>query len=268
MSTLTWLLPILAAGAPVDHFDEGLRLFRDAQAYEHEHATGTAAVAQKYRASAHAFQQALDQGLVTSEVLTNLGNANYFAGDIGLAVLNYRRALLLDSSNARARDALDSIQRQLPIRTAPGSQTESLFASLFFWHRSLSFELKKTLFLATWVCAWVGLIAARSKRRWFAGMAVLALIMAGGLGVSLGWDIWADPAVNRAVIITQAEGRRGDGDAYSASHSEPFPPGTEGIVLETRHNEKTWINIRLPDNSETWLESSDLERVISDNHSH
>ena len=57
------------------------------------------------------------------------------------------------------------------------------------------------------------------------------------------------------------QGRRGDGEAYSPSHSGPFPPGTEGTVISDRAS--GWLELRLLDGTRSWVREGTVERVLA-----
>ena len=100
-------------------FAEATQLFREAQDFQRAEPTERDQARRRFRAAAEAFERLYDRGVISTELLTNVANAYYFAGDLGKAVLFYRRALLADSGNRRARDALEAIRSQLPLRPPP-----------------------------------------------------------------------------------------------------------------------------------------------------
>lgn len=68
--------------------------------------------ADQFIESAKLYEQAKEDG-VSTELYYNLGNAYYKSGEIGKAVLNYERALLLDPSNSDAAYNLDFVNSKL-----------------------------------------------------------------------------------------------------------------------------------------------------------
>ncbi len=52
-----------------------------------------------YENAARLYEQVLEQGVVSSELYYNLGNAHYKTNEISKAILNYERALKLDPKN-------------------------------------------------------------------------------------------------------------------------------------------------------------------------
>jgi hypothetical protein len=250
-------------------FAEGNTAFDAARAHAAEHPTDYAGAARRYRAAAERFRAAWKAGVASTEVFTNAGNAHYFAGDPGDAVLFYRRALAVDPANRRARDALEHIRSTLPIRKEAGGAAASIFRSLFFWHEGMGFRARWAAFLVCHVGAFALLAASLWRRRPFRllgfiflvpGLAVLGSLVTDGLGGSLRDD---------AVVIVEVEGREGDGSMYSRSHSRPFPPGTEVDILAERPGSagaggtaEPWLLVRLLDGSESFVPAGTVARVL------
>ena len=56
-----------------------------------------------FSAAAATYQQEIHAGHYSSDLFFNLGNTYYRLGDLGRAVINYQRALLLEPRHAEAR---------------------------------------------------------------------------------------------------------------------------------------------------------------------
>ena len=256
-------------GSAESLFREGTAAFEGARAYETEHPADHVEVARRYRAAAERFTAAWKAGALSTEVFTNAANSYHFAGDVGDAVLFYRRALAVDPGNRRARQALDHIRGTLPIRKEAGGATASIVRSLFFWHEGMGFGARWTAFLGVYIGGFVLLAVSLWRKRPFrlvgiilllAGLALLGSLVADGLGGSLRDD---------GVVIVEVEGREGDGSMYSRSHSRPFPPGTEVDILAERpasagggSKAEPWLLVRLLDGSESFVPAGTVARVI------
>ena len=59
------------------------------------------------------YQAAAEKDGVSSDLYYNMGNTYYRLGDLGHAVLNYRRALALDPSNEEARLNLEFVRTKI-----------------------------------------------------------------------------------------------------------------------------------------------------------
>jgi hypothetical protein len=258
-----------AGGSAASLFAEGSTAFDAARAYAAEHPADHAEVARRYRAAAESFAAAWRAGAASTEVFTNAANGYYFAGDVGDAVLFYRRALAVDPGNRRARQALDHIRSTLPIRKEAGGAAASIVRSLFFWHEGMGFRARWLAFLACHIGAFALLAVSLWRRRPFRllgfillapALALLGSLVADGLGGSLRDD---------GVVIVEVEGREGDGSMYSRSHSRPFPPGTEVDILAERPagaggvgSAEPWLIVRLLDGSESFVPAGTVARVL------
>ncbi|MBI4605979.1 MAG: hypothetical protein HY721_28780 [Planctomycetes bacterium] len=253
-------------------FDEGLRLFREAQELARTRPSEHEEIARHYRAAAEGFVRAWKAGAATTEVFTNAANSFHFAGAAGEAVLFWRRALAVDPANRRAREALEHIRASLPIRRPSSGTGPSIARTLFFWHGSLSLRARKGAFLVLFPLAIALFAAALFRRRPFATLGTVALVPALALLASLLVDAAGRSLRDDAVVLVEVEGRRGDGLTYSPSHSRPFPPGTEVRLAGLRRGGDpakasgrpgdAWTLVELLDGSESWVPERALERVL------
>jgi tetratricopeptide (TPR) repeat protein len=280
-----------AFAEPAAHFGRGLELFEEARAYGRERPSERLEIARRYRQAAESFAAAWREGAVSSRVFTNAANSYFFAGDHGEAVRFYRRALLADPSNAAARSGLEHIRESLPIRRQL-SGAASFWASLFFWHDERSFHWRLLAFQVFFPAAWILLAVEIGRRRWprtqlllvaVAPLALAALALsylfrprrpfaAVGLACmlpalvafsSLAVESASADATREGVILVETEGRRGDGESYSPSHTRPFPPGTEVTIREERPGTRGgWLRVELLDGSESWVPQAAVGRLI------
>ena len=263
-----------AAGDAEGEFTKGLELFHDASRYRGEHPSDRAEIARRYRRAAEAFDRTWDAGGQSARVLANAGNAHWFAGQLGDAVLAYSRALAIDPSDEVARAGLETVRESLPIRATANPARASLRGALFFWHRDSTFNQRRWCFIALFPLAFLlFFIELRLRRRpspfgLFACLGWLSLVVSLCILGTLVWDIVERNPADRAVVIAEVTGRNGDGDEYSPSHTRggepaPFPPGTELRVLEQRPQGDTiWLRCDLLDGSRTWVPARATERVI------
>jgi len=252
-----------AASDPQVVFAEGMQLFREAQDFQRAEPTKRDQARRRFRAAAECFERLCNGGVISTELLTNVANAYYFAGDLGKAVLFYRRALLADSGNRSARDALEAIRSQLPLRPPPPGPAANLAETMLFWHHGTSFQTRRWGFLLVFPCVWVCLGLGLWRPRPFRRLGLLLALVAASLAASLVCDTFASGADDDGVIVAETVGRRGDHASYSPSHNEPFPPGTEVTVTESRAREgETWLAVRLLDGSESWVPADRVERLL------
>jgi tetratricopeptide (TPR) repeat protein len=256
--------PAEQAGTDVEaRFARGLDLFREAQRFEQANPTEQPEAARRFGEAAEVFESLYANGVVSTKLLTNIANCYYFAGDIGKAVLFYRRALLADPSNRIARDSLGAVRVGLPIREPPPGPAASLLQAMLFWHHHTPFHVRKAALMFVFPLVWIlfaaGLWRSRPFRLLGWAMLAVSLLLAG----SVVTEASAPAGRHDGVIMVETVGRRGDHLSYSPSHSRPLPPGTELIVLEQRSGgRRSWLAGRLLDGTESWVAADRVARVV------
>jgi len=196
----------------------------------------------------------------SAELYVNLGNAALGAGDLGAAVLAYRRALVVDPDHTRALQNLAHARRQLPA-WVPRSESVGVLDSFFFWQRSLSRSER-------WVISGIALLLAAGliAGSWVSGLSLLRNLawLPGGLWLVVLGSLVFDPALEteRDVVVTapEIEARAADSAVAPVLFSAPLPGGTEARVLEER---SPWMRVRLANGRDVWLNGSALTRVIA-----
>ncbi|MHC4886691.1 MAG: SH3 domain-containing protein [Planctomycetota bacterium] len=239
----------------LDLYHQGKEAFREANAIRSQDRVGAEAL---YRKAALRFERLRAEGeLESGKLYYNLGNTYFLLGDLGRAILNYRRAerllgdevkLAQNLAYARSRRA-DRFER--PARTV-------VLGILLFWHYDLSLAHRSLLFAGLWGVLWV--LAAvrlyRSKavpRALLLAVAALVLLLLGSMGVQ-----WHAERNQREGVITAPEvvGRKGDGETYTPAFTSPLHAGTEFVLLESRAG---WARIELPDTRRCWIPETAFE---------
>lgn len=187
-----------------------------------------------------------------------LGNAHLLAGDLGRAVLAYRRALLVSPSDPLARASLEHARAR--VEAAPVPDLSTRWRSAVRWARSML--PRRAIFWAaaavfTLACF---VLAARLIRRASARLTVpatVALVIASTALAFLG----VEPRLNdprAAVVLGRAPARTGPhAEVYPPALEQPVPPGAEVRILETRDG---WAFCEIG-SSRAWLPLDALERV-------
>jgi len=251
-AAITAAVMLLALGLPtVARADESLAVGRgDYQAALD--ASDPQVKQRNFAAAAAAFTRAA-RTTPTAELFTDLGNAALGAGDLGGAVLAYRRALAVDGNAARAQRNLGWVRGRLPaeLRPASSSATETLF---FFasWSRDRRLVVGAIGFaiMLLVVTPWAG-----RRRRAFTPMAVLGGLVWVAMSGSL---LFEDRHDDDAVVMQAMVLRVADSAGAPAARATPLPAGAEVTISERRGD---WIRIRLANTTTGWLPSAALERV-------
>lgn len=232
-------------------FKEGSDLFQQAN----EVAASDAARAEElYRGAAMRFERIVREGGVENgKLYYNIGNAYFRAGDVGRAILNYRRAEQFDPNDANLQQNLEFARSR---RKDAFSETEraKVLQTLLFWHYDFAFGQRFGLFAVAFVVLWGGAAAALFHKRpflkWVIGIAGIVSLAAGASLVLESVEIGRTrPGV---VIAGEVVARKGDSETYEASFQDPLHAGTEFVLVEERGD---WLHVELPDGRRCWLPS-------------
>ena len=254
---LVALGPSLLAQSDAELFAEANDAFRQANELR---PTNPDQAAELYRRAALRYDRLLgEREISNSKLYCNLANAYFQAGDIGRAILNYRKAERLDPGdpNVQRNLAFARTKRFDKLDPASGGQ---VIETLLFWHFEWSKGTRMRLFAGAWILMWAVLALRRFGQYWApreiaAGMAVAALLLAG----SMAFESWDEAgSVDGVIVSPDTVARQGDGPSYEPAFREPLHAGTEFSVLEERPG---WCHVELPDGRVCWLDSSDVAFV-------
>jgi len=213
-----------------------------------------------YEKAILSYEKIIDEGKIESAGLYyNLANAYFLKGDLGRAILNYRRAEKLDSADANIKKNL-SFARSRRIDKVELKTEKRVLQTLLFWHYDFALKAKfvlTCLFFAAGcisltVTIWFGRTAPATITATITGLLMLCFL--GSVVVEV------NTQANRICGVITAEeviARQGDGQNYAPSFKEPLHTGTEFDLLESRTN---WLHIKLADDTDTWIpdHSADL----------
>jgi len=189
----------------------------------------------------------------------NLGNCYFHLGQIGKAILNYRRAEKLIPNYSDLKRNLKSAQsrRKDDIQK---SQVRSITRTLLFWHYLLNLRTKivcfSVLFSMIWIVLLVKLFTSKPLMKWVLG---LSIFFATVLGVSAAAELYTDNSIRFGVILAEETiPRKGPGQSYADSFKEPLHEGTE-FRLKDRQGQ--WLRVELDNGAKCWLRSRDVELI-------
>lgn len=232
-------LPGLAqdTAAEPDSFEEGLRAYAEGD----------------YEAARRAYEKLVAGGSLDPAVFLNLGHADYRAGRVVPAAINYRRALALDPSNTAARSSLEHVLGELGV-PAPGLG----FAEIVGQY--ISFDL---LVLLGSLFFWAGLLLlvyalfSAGKHRGLAFLAVL-LALIGATAVAVSWAGDSRIALARTAMVTETT------EALSApsANSQKMADLAKTQVVRIIASRDDWSLVRLPVGVDGWVKTSNLEPVF------
>jgi len=212
-----------------------------------------------YRKAILRYERLVAEGIQNGKLFYNIGNAYFRLGDIGRAVLNYRRAeqYIPNDTNLQKNLAYVLEQRQDRFEI---KQKEKVLKTLFFWHYDLTAMTRSILFGVAYCLFWAVLALRvfwiRPFMTWILGISFTVVLL---FSSSLLVDYYVKNS-NRAgvIVVPEVVARKGDGASYQPSFEEPLHAGTEFSLLDMRNQ---WLRIELTDGSQTWVPDRTVKLV-------
>lgn len=213
--------------------------------------------AHQYRNAIEHYEEILKTHKASAAVYYNLGNAYYKNGDAGKAVLNYKRALKLDATDAHARENIAFIQARTP--GAPVALKEIFFLSAY---RSVLHTVPANTWAILSLAGFLVILyiiyristgSIRYGYRWLSFGAVMWLLV-----LSFAFSGYRQgSSLTEGVVITDQAFIYESGDSSRTKLS--VPEGTVVTFLGSTKDSK--VLIRLNNGSEGWIDRSDIEIV-------
>ena len=260
---LTLGLSTLGRGAGLNR-EEAIGLYAEAKALFKEAnekvTTAPRDAKELYGRAALRFERLVGEGGIhNGKLYYNIGNAYFRMGDLGRAILNYRRAQVYVPNDANLIQNL-AYARSKRLDPFEEKQEKRILRTLLFWHYDFSKSTRSAIFAVCFVVFWVGamirLFAAKAAPRWaLISLGVLAALFLGSLATETWLEGRRPPGVIVASVVVA---RKGDGEMYQPSFKEPLHTGTEFALLEDRAD---WRHIELPDGRRCWIPAKSAELV-------
>jgi len=250
--------PSLTREQIYDLFSQGKEFFRQANELA---STNPQKAKNLYQKSILRFEKIANEGGIRNgRLFYNIGNAYFRRGELGKAILYYKRAERLIPTDSNLRQNLE-YARSLRQDKIEEKIERRFLGTLFFWHNDLSLKTKFILFVVFFNTLWLlAVITLFFKKNLTLKVGICgAGILAAALLLSLSIDSFSRQKMKEGVIISaEVVARKGDGESYQPSFKDPLHQGTEFTILEKRSG---WWHIRLPDGRECWIPARDAESV-------
>ena len=208
--------------------------------------------------AAATYQREIHAGRYSPNLFFNLGNTYYRLGDLGRAVINYQRALLLDPGHAEAAANLAYVRGKTALRIAP---PDNPLAQLRETLGALDVDTYSILAAVSGWLAASGLCLGLFTRGWRAAGWLLLGLMLTVCAACVATLYWLDGGrknPDRAIVLKdQAPAHYAPAD--SAKVITKLPVGDEVRLLSERGE---WVYIQLRDGARAWLLADTVERII------
>jgi len=217
---------------------------------------------QLYRQVVLRYQKIIEEGGVANEHLYyNIANAYLLMGDVGRAILNYRRAERFGSDNPELMGNL-GFARSKRIDQVPVKTQKRVLQTLFFWHYDFAARTRFILAGVFWAVMCVAgscRLWLRVARRFLSWLIIVGLVGTACLSVSVWLDVQHSRNNTEGVIVAKkVVARQGDGLNYPGSFREPLHSGTEFGLSEKRGD---WLKIELSNGDQAWIPANSAEII-------
>lgn len=226
----------------------------------------------EYSDAVAAFERVAELGFGDADLYYNLGNAYYklgqqgegtaFAnGELGRAILNYRRALKVDPSNDDARYNLDlAIDHTNDAEALPQGVLATMWSAIRGIMSSNGWALLSVvLFVATLAVVLLYLLSNRVIVRKIAFFAAIALLFVSIFGTIFSLSLRAlGEDSEQAVVVCKSVGSV---HASPDNTSKVIRQPSQGVTVKVLRNHGDWSEIEFVDGEKGWIVTTNIERV-------
>lgn len=207
------------------------------------------------------YERIIDQGGIKNvKLYYNLANAHLLGGNLGKAILNYRRAQRLDAADPDIHKNL-TFARARRLDKIPADASERILQRLFFWHYDFSMKTRVILagFAFALLCIWLTLRIWLPRLPRLLPLCMILLVLIIAMASSAAAEQTLAGRNQSGVILDEyVTARQGDGLNYPESFTEPLHEGTEFDLIQQRPG---WLHIQLPDGTQAWIPASAAELI-------
>ncbi|MCB0190516.1 MAG: tetratricopeptide repeat protein [Anaerolineae bacterium] len=208
------------------------------------------------------YERIIEAGVEDSALYYNLGNAYFKEGDLGRAILNYRRADQLDPRDIDISANL-RLARSQSLDKLDSTNDEGSINFVRVVENWLTIGEASVLALLLWLllCALaiIAIVSRKFRQTSLWGMAIVGVFLLAGL-ISIGNRLYNAHYYPPAVIVAEkVDVMSGPGGADNYVVEFELHSGAEVTQLESRDN---WRRVSLPGNDfQGWISASSIEPV-------
>ncbi len=216
---------------------------------------------ENYEKAINAYQGILEEGLVSSELYYNLGNAYFKKQDLANAIYHYEKALQINPGDSDVIENLNIAKTQTidKIEEVPTSKIDKFFQSVTGWFSlqswawiSIAFSLIFGLFLVLYFKS----ISSKSKRTFF-GISLLSFILAIASFSFANFQLSETQDENFAIVFENQVEVRAEPNPKSEVDFEL----NKGTKVELGSNFRDFQQVILADGTKGWLKSNTIKKL-------
>lgn len=204
----------------------------------------------------------------SSTICYNLGNAYYRQGNLGMAIVNYERALKLDPTNKDARINLEFVKGKITDRQIDsGSFVSNLWENIVMFFKADTWAslaiILFALFLASALTYLFSSVVLVKKLSFFGGLIIfivcaLAVIISFAAANRVETDRYAIILPPSAQLSTTPREARNQSEEAFLLHE-----GTKVEIVDSISSsaDGKWFEVRVGQNERAWIKAADVERI-------
>ncbi len=186
----------------------------------------------------------------------NAANSWMNSGNLGKAILNYRKAELRIPSNHIVRNNL-SVARLSVENLIERKDQNALLKTLFFIHYDISFGTRVHILVSlVFIIFSSASIRLFKKKKYLRNIQIIGLFCLLCFSISVFIDILKPH--EGVIIYKEVTARKGDSDGYENSFTQDLTEGVEFIVISERNQ---WFYIELSDGNTCWIPMDSAELI-------
>lgn len=226
---------------------------------------GTNEAQSLYHSALAGFESLVDGGVRNGRLFYNLANTYLRLGDVGRAILNYKRALKLMPGDVQVQRNLDFARKRCEVRIRKPASS-AMVETLLFWHFGTSTAARSRIALAAYSLFWLLALGSLFLPRRIPALSwlkVVTAVLAIAVGTSAIWDIRPSAQREGVLISEDIVVRKGNGEYYDPQFEKPLPAGVEFQMLERRQDVdgRNWYRIQLSDGKDGWIRADQADLV-------
>lgn len=181
----------------------------------------------------------------------DMGNCYLQAGDIGRAILHFKRAKRLIPNDDLLSSNL-SLARSRCVTQIRRMTRSEVLKTIFFLHYQLALRQRVMFGLTAFIAIWFFLLARNfARRKWTVIGASASALIAAGFAVSVAASLWADRNEPQGVVLeSDVTVYKGPATSYQRLFEQPLQPGVEFTLRERRGD---WWRVELADGNAGWI---------------
>lgn len=204
----------------------------------------------------------------SSQLFYNLGNSCYREGNLGMAIVNYERALKLDPTNTDARTNLEFVNTRIADKQMDdGSVMTTLRNRIVSAFRADTWAMIAAvlfiIFIASAAVYVFSSAVAVRKASFFGGIIVFLITVA---ALVLSFDAANRVETDRMAIVLPPASQLSTSPREARNAQEQaflLHEGTKVEIVDSILNpgEGLWYEVRVGSHDRAWIKAADLERI-------